>query len=58
MPGEYRLDDGNTLELTYLSSPDEDYRKAPAWETDHLQILISQTIQAIVELVRPVKRSA
>lgn len=58
MTGEYVLNDGNTLEVTYLSSPNEDYRKAPAWETDHLQILIGQIIQGIVELVRPVTRSA
>lgn len=50
MEGHFGLDDGNQLEVTYLSSPDEEYRNAPAWETDHLQILIRQICEAICRM--------
>jgi hypothetical protein len=52
MDASFGLNDGHTLEVKYLSSPNEDYRDAPAWETDHLQPLIWQLGRAIIDLAR------
>jgi hypothetical protein len=63
MNADFSLDDGNKLDVLYLSSPDEDYRQAPAWETDHLQPVIRQICEAICRLggapvIRPASTTA